>query len=169
MTDQRVPIQIRIDSEIAELLDHALEGLDKHVARVSRAAFIQSAIEHYADHLANLHNDGRRWGTEQETADLDTLRTYTGRQRGIRIPADWARVADRDDPQEIYLCQKVGTHLVDIGRVDVGAFGDPGRERAFTRALRRAGYEPDPSREEAQDHYGHHLIPIRYAGSQRAS
>lgn len=169
MTDRtpRTAIHARIDSDIADLLDATLEGLSRDVIRVSRANFIQSAIEHYADHLAELHNDGKRWGSKADTVDLDELRSVSGSRRGIRIPADWARVADRDDPQLIYLCQKQGAHLIDVGRIDVGAFGDPGRERAFTYALRRAGYEPDPAREQRADDYGNELVPIRYAGSHR--
>lgn len=166
---EQVEIRFRVSPDTAALIRDTIEGLAaKNVARYSRATFMEAAAEHYANHLARLHNDGTRWGTDSPAVPDNATTSIAGNVRGVRLPAQWA-IPDRPrQPRRVWLATEAQGNAVINAQINVGAIHDPGDHTSLTRILQFAGFEIDPDREERTDDYGQTLVPIRELYGKRA-
>jgi hypothetical protein len=151
---------INLDRDTADLVDQIRAALLDTTGKLSRAAVLTAAVEHYAAALADE-------GHAIDAIDTDQFTDLAGTKIPFRPRASWAIIDTETIPHRVELATGRGpgggTVLTVVGEILPHLDGG-GRFTSWRSMLQLAGYEPDDSRATDTMPDGRTVIPIITSG-----
>lgn len=162
MSKQGTKVQLTLDTVAVARMTAARQGLAARIAGITQSAFVEAAIHHYANQLADEINNGKDWLTGDVYNNPEAIRDIDRGKTAVYAPVvDWARVASKRLPPKVELHRQLNGARLLVAVIYPDTAGGKKKTTAYQKMLKAAGYEVDPERDEHQDDEGQILIPIR--------